>query len=875
MDILPQPDRETIERAVGVLFADEELVELRVIGPHGTERGYYDDFDKLAHDAALASEPKENRFPVSCQETYETNNIVVGCQQCYEPPEKASEAPVSANCPELAQPPENGQSGSETNIPGTCKECCEPPEKSRETKKGRDNCQHLLDTATKSREVAAKQPGTNVYVILNRIKPEFAPRVQNTITHGSATKDHEIERRRWLLIDLDPARPAGTSATESEKAATVERARAVQRWLSGAGWPAPVVADSGNGVHLYYALDLENTEEVSAAVNGVLRVLDCHFTDGAVKIDQSVGNPSRISKLPGTVARKGTSTEDRPHRTSKLLFVPEYPEAVSLLHLQAVAGSVEEPTPSPSPPVPDPIPGDQGDPFNIPELLARHGIKYNHQPGYQTAQGPADLYQLNACPWAAAHTSGPGGAAVMQFPSGAVSFTCRHEHCQNRRWEDFRQHLGIGTGPSVDDLQFPPKPEDDMPDLRLDLPRPELAQAAYHGTLGEIAQLAGEHSEADPAAVLMQALTGFGVVAGRSAYFTVAGGTHHYPKLFLAICGRTSKARKGLSLDIAVRFLAEADDAFHGLMRGGLTTGEGLISSVRDPAYGLDKKGNPVLTCAGVEDKRGLFVESEMAVIFERLRREGNTLSQVLRDAWDDKTLAVATRKDPMTATDSHLSLIAHITGEELRETLRPSDINNGLANRFIWCFADRWQLLPRGGDLPAKYVTPLVEDLRAAVAYAQTPQEIGMSESAWQLWDGLYHELDAEQEDLIMEGLSSRAAPQIRRMALLFALADRQGQVHEPHLQAARACFEYSRATLQHVYVSGIDSEEARAVLAQILARLKVGPATRTDLYNLFQRHVPSPKIRSVLTAAELKGLVICTRDETGGRPVDLFSTP
>jgi hypothetical protein len=48
------------------------------------------------------------------------------------------------------------------------------------------------------------------------------------------------------------------------------------------------------------------------------------------------------------------------------------------------------------------------------------------------------LVELETCPWADEHTTGPGGAAVMIHASGAFDFTCLHAHCGGRTWRDFR-----------------------------------------------------------------------------------------------------------------------------------------------------------------------------------------------------------------------------------------------------------------------------------------------------------------------------------------------------------------------------------------------------------------------------------------------------
>jgi hypothetical protein len=51
------------------------------------------------------------------------------------------------------------------------------------------------------------------------------------------------------------------------------------------------------------------------------------------------------------------------------------------------------------------------------------------------------LVELEACPWADEHTTGPGGAAVMIHASGAYDFTCLHAHCAGRGWREFRASM--------------------------------------------------------------------------------------------------------------------------------------------------------------------------------------------------------------------------------------------------------------------------------------------------------------------------------------------------------------------------------------------------------------------------------------------------
>lgn len=161
------------------------------------------------------------------------------------------------------------------------------------------------------------------YVTLNPVNPELLARRANRLEAvrkaDPLTRDNEVPRRRAMLLDFDPARSAGIPASDGEHEAALERARKVNEWLGSEGWPAPIFVDSGNGAHLVYRIDLAADDD--GLVKAVLRELARTFDDDRVHIDQSVHNPSRLIRLPGTWNRKGDSTPERPHRISRLLEV--------------------------------------------------------------------------------------------------------------------------------------------------------------------------------------------------------------------------------------------------------------------------------------------------------------------------------------------------------------------------------------------------------------------------------------------------------------------------------------------------------------------------------------------------------------------------
>ena len=158
---------------------------------------------------------------------------------------------------------------------------------------------------------------------------------------GSTTSDADVVGRRWFAIDLDGGAVAGVSTTDAEHEAALERGRLLRDHLSSIGWPAAVLADSGNGAHLLYRVDLP--KDVGDLAKQCLEALQEQFGGDGVTVDRTVHNPSRIWKLYGTLARKGDNRPDRPHRLARLLEVPQEIVPVSRGLLEALAATAPKP----------------------------------------------------------------------------------------------------------------------------------------------------------------------------------------------------------------------------------------------------------------------------------------------------------------------------------------------------------------------------------------------------------------------------------------------------------------------------------------------------------------------------------------------------
>src|SRR5260370_16746200 len=176
--------------------------------------------------------------------------------------------------------------------------------------------------ATAIHAADTKYRASGVYYVVNKINPALLGRAYNRLKERAeyTTADNNILRRRWLPIDLDPVRPAGISSSEEEHAAAIHRARTIADDMEKE-WDRPIIADSGNGAHLLYRIDLLNNQESLAFVAGALAQLDRRYSDQPLKVDLTSPNAARIWKPYGTVARKGDNSLGLPHRLSRILEV--------------------------------------------------------------------------------------------------------------------------------------------------------------------------------------------------------------------------------------------------------------------------------------------------------------------------------------------------------------------------------------------------------------------------------------------------------------------------------------------------------------------------------------------------------------------------
>lgn len=468
------------------------------------------------------------------------------------------------------------------------------------------------------------------------------------------------------------------------------------------------------------------------------------------------------------------------------------------------------------------------------------------------------------CPCGAGNrTKGPAGAKCFNdhlapFRDGRLSWP-----------SEARRQLALVTAPQQP-LTLPPE-VDTWP------ARP--GSAAFAGLAGRVVDLVEPHSEADPMAVLVTFLTAFGNAVG-SAPHAAVGATVHHARDNAVLVGKSAKARKGDSWPPVARLFEQADPAWTKQCVGsGLSTGEGLIWAVRDrieKPEPIKEKGvitgyQPVVVDEGVSDKRLLVLESEFGRTLKVMDRQGNTLSPVVRQAWDTGALRVMTRAITPVATGAHISILGHVTLEELQREMEGGEATNGFANRFLWIAVRRSKKLADPPPFVGAHVERVADELRFALDAARRIGRMERDAEAREMWESLYDDLSEDREGMA-GSILARAEPHVLRLSLLYALLDRSAVVTVAHLQSAVELWGYSEMSVHHIFGDATGDGVADTIWAVLRQNNRM---TRGDISELLGRNVSSARIDAARNTLMHLHRIEVSFDQTGGRgrPPEVWS--
>jgi len=391
---------------------------------------------------------------------------------------------------------------------------------------------------------------------------------------------------------------------------------------------------------------------------------------------------------------------------------------------------------------------------------------------------------------------------------------------------------------------------------------PVLGEAAYHGWIGEFLKAVAPCTEATDAGILAHLLPAIGTIIGPGPQ---AHGTKQPARVNTVLVGPTSTGRKGTALAPVDELMSLVDAEFWQEQRvGGLSTGEGLIGKV------ADKKTRSEDGEWEIEkvEKRLYVVEEEFSKVLAQHRRDGNILSQILRETFDSGNLSVLTRSNPLQAFGAHIGITGHITPEELLDRFYRIEMCNGFGNRFLWFVVKSDKIIARCQPIPIKLFQRFVPRLRSIANY--TDGHIPLADASMGVWEKEIYPSLREDKPGFAGALVARGSSMVLRLALIYFLLDPPSKggsqgIEPVHLDAALAVWRYCEESVQMLF-----RRKAGTFLGdKVLELLAEEPMTK-DALNDHLSPKQKGEVAGVLVDLEAAGLIRKTtvKKNGAGRP-------
>lgn len=685
-----------------------------------------------------------------------------------------------------------------------------------------------------------------VYLTLNPAHRDLMARCKNRVRRVdkdlSLTGDADVLRRRWLPFDFDPDRISGVSATEEEHERALARAEKVAAWLVARGWPEPIRADSGNGAHLLFAVDLPPDDTAPGLVQRCLEVVALHFGGDGVTVDLSVGNAARIWRIYGTLNRKGENIPERPHRRSRLIALPDHVQPVPRALLEALAAE------APQIDLSAPQSGtDTRGWFNVEGFLDRHGLAARKSPW----QG-GWRWVLDRCPFSESHTD---GAFVVQFSRGAVAAGCHHASC-TWAWHDLRERLEPATrrvhrasDSAADDAASEALRIEDLPETGIagsDVPIPD---ALWTGFFRAFRDWVAPTTDGALETVYAGAAVALGLAAGRSR--AVFYGRRLFANVFALVVGPSGTVRKTTVVSRVLDLLEQAFPTDFVRVVRSIGSAEGFLEHFcADTGDALE----------GIPGQRVLFTESEFTDVLTKIGRAGTAnVQDVLMRLYDGENVSHRTRRRPIEVVEPFLAALCTTTPENLAGRLDPYCVESG--------FLPRWSVFWAQPRDPIAY--PDSPDAHALVELARHLQDraqrgaartLALNRSARDLWEELYrgYHRTLRHTRGVQATMVTRLSEQVMRSALLYALDRGHGSIERADLETASELGHYLQASAgalpQLSGRSAVDEVEQRVLRA--LSQV-AGWVPASSIHRVVGGRIDAARLRQSLDALVRLGLI------------------
>lgn len=768
------------------------------------------------------------------------------------------------------------------------------------------------DAAAQALESLTGDDADAVFITLNPVNPELLARSVNRLKTKvkATTSDADIVRRQFLLVDCDPVRPAGLSATDDEMLAATRRRDMIATALTELyGWASPSIETmSGNGGGLIYRIDEPNDAETTSLITRVLAGMAALFNDEIVTIDTAVYNAARITKIPGTIAAKGDDTDRRPWRVATASYTTS-PGTVSRAMLEAVAA--EAPVhparrqPSGAATRGDVVARD----WTVDELLALNGLHATAKPW-----NGGTAYLLDHCLTSADHQD---GARLIEMASGALVYTCHHNRCQGKGWQYLREN-GIVQIPS----RTPRTPTIDIPTPKpatngngahhtnghSEIPPVELPPTDEVSSFIRFSPISDETNQPEkvpaepfPLSVLPPAprqLVSVGALAigappdmiatpllayaagaiGNRVSIQLKPGFVQRPQLYAAVVAPPGSA-KSPSQDLARAAIDSLQRDAHDRYLDQVERFEGQLEQwhASDPKFRGTKPAKPVMdhlfTTDATIEALGPMIERSPGIVisrdelsswvksFDAYRSGKGGDRQTFLSLWAGSPVKIDRKggHDTIYVPDPSVSVVGGIQPDMLTELADEAGRQDGMIDRIIWSYPD-----PR----PATWTDEVVEQhhINAVISIfqrlRQTPKGIvKLSPVAKTDWVEWFNENAALTETMsgLMQGVYAKLPNINARLALIlhcltYPDAPIQTDITRETLQGAIALTEYYRShahrVLPHFGAAATSSRGAGVVqrIALLLEQANGEWVGRTEISRGLGRNVKSDEITAAL---------------------------
>ena len=283
-----------------------------------------------------------------------------------------------------------------------------------------------------------------------------------------------------------------------------------------------------------------------------------------------------------------------------------------------------------------------------------------------------------------------------------------------------------------------------------------------------------------------------------------------------------------------------------------------------------------MLAIPGSEDKRVLYVEEELGALFNKMLTQ-ESVEKMITKAWDSGVLETTTKKESMRCTRPHVSIIGHVTPDELLQRLDKRLIDNGFSNRWLYVLIKKTAVVVRP---PAPHQIRGAAEARAVIlanlerAKSQIHGPVDLSPAATELFGETHAAMTDHRLDGAIGKQSARWAAQIYKLAVVYAAIEGMAVIGVDHIAAARAAWAYCHRSAT-AFFAGMTGNQHADQLLQMWREIDFADLTLTDIDEMFSKHMSAQKRSRMLERLSRDGVIArrAVQNPNGGRPATVIS--